>query len=407
MLNVEFHLKNGKVIVAQGVRQDDEVVGMMQDVSAVKTLENQLRHAQKMESLGILAGGVAHDFNNILCGIILPAEMALEMVEPDEEVHEELEMILESGQRAQNLVTQLLLFSRRGTTQAKNIEVNHVLKGLAQMLKRLLPSAHTLRLTLCQGPCVTRMDASALEQVVTNLVVNARDATPKGGEISLETRLLADEGLIAISVSDDGHGIPKELLKNIFDPFFTTKEVGKGTGLGLSVCYGIVHDAGGEMSVQSTVGEGSCFSVTLPMLREQSSSVASDEVASRGTLPRGEETLVIVSSDETLITVLVRCLKPLGYRVSAFRTPPQTLYFLESSTVSPGLLIIDTDITAESGRDLTAEARLVFPELPALLMSGGGLDSDEMWSVGKRNFFIAKPFTRETFATVVRAAIDG
>jgi PAS domain S-box-containing protein len=404
---LEFSLEDGRSILARGLRKGDIVVGIAQDVSELRNLELQLRHAQKMEALGVLAGGVAHDFNNILCGILLPAEMALDRLNSDHEIRPELEEILTSGQRAQSLVRQLLLFSRQRKMDVQVIEVNSVLLRLERMLKRLLPSRIELRTQLAEGSNATvEIDPSALEQVITNLVVNARDAISQHGVVTVTTEVKdcsrSGERSVVISVSDTGHGIPDAVTRRIFDPFFTTKGAGEGTGLGLSVCHRIVKDAGGKLSLEDSSDLGTCFTVTLPTSEEQSVR----PVSYVDPVPRakGNETVALVEDDDTLRRVLRKLLRSLGYKVEAFCTAQEALSELHS--LNPALLITDSCLPSSSGRELASQARHRIPQLAVLIICGNGSAGLEL-AQDLDDPVLVKPFTKSSFAVAVRQAIEG
>lgn len=407
-IKVEFTLKNGRAMLAIGHHDGARVSGIVQDVSVLRSLEGQLRHSQKLESVGALVGGVAHDLNNILCSILLPAEMATTMVAHDHEVQEDLEAILDSGKRAKALVSQLLRFARRkrkATIQTFN--VNESLTEVSKMLIRLLPSNVTLTTDLCEKTCMVRMDPSAFEQIVTNLVVNARDAMPRGGEIGLRTCCSDYEGgKVCVEVSDTGEGISNEIIDKVFEPFFTTKEVGRGTGLGLSVCQGIVREANGEITVDTSLGVGTRFRVALPPAptkpRRKNSPLANSTE-----LPKGRERVLLVEDDGKLRRTLVRLLTSLGYTVESFSSGEDALlYRPDSSESTPDILLLDVSLPRIDGRELACEMRLSFPNLPVILISGAELTQRGTWLVGARNYFLAKPFTRQALAEKLREALS-
>ena len=404
---MEFCLKDGRALLARGRSDGTVISGIVQDVSVVRGLEGQLRHSQKLESIGALVGGVAHDLNNILCSILLPAEMAASMVEQEHPVQEDLEAILDSGKRAKSLVGQLLRFSRRKKATTKTFDINESLTEVSKMLVRLLPSKVALAMELCEESCPVRMDPSAFEQVVTNLVVNARDAMPDVGEIRIRTsRSDRSDGTVCLEVSDTGEGISEDVLDRIFEPFFTTKEVGRGTGLGLSVCQGIVREADGEMSVETSCGEGTRFRVTLPLNSALVHS-RSSRTSRVDRLPKGHERVLLVEDDRRLRRTLVRLLTSLGYRVDSYSAGEQALLHRPGpGCEAPDILLLDVSLPRIDGRELASEMRLLFPDLPVLLVSGAELLQSGSWLVGRKNYFLAKPFTRQALAKKLREALS-
>ena len=404
---MEFSLKDGRILLARGRSDGACISGIVQDVSVVRGLEGQLRHSQKLESIGALVGGVAHDLNNILCSILLPAEMAASMVEQDHPVQEDLEAILDSGKRAKALVSQLLRFSRRKKATIKTFNLNESLTEVSKMLVRLLPSRVTLAMDLCEEPCLVRMDPSAFEQVVTNLVVNARDAMPDVGEIRIRTsRSDRSDGTVCLKVSDTGEGISEDILDKIFEPFFTTKEVGRGTGLGLSVCQGIVREADGELAVETSHGEGTCFRVTLPL-----ATIHLHPRSSRSSrldkLPKGRERVLLVEDDRRIRRTLVRLLTSLGYTVDSYSGGEEALSRCYGpDKEAPDILLLDVSLPRIDGRELASEIRMSLPHLPVLLISGAEVLQSGTWLVGERNYFLAKPFTKHALATKLREALS-
>ena len=289
-------------------------------------LEAQLAQAQKMESVGRLAGGVAHDFNNLLTVINLYSDMALRSLEPDNPLRQDLEEIRRAGDRAAQLTRQLLIFSRRQPLEMRTLNLNEVLQGLAKMLPRLLGEDILLQMKLAPDLGYIHADPGQIEQVVVNLAVNARDAMSEGGQLTLETvnttldklflRLHSgvEEGeYIMLAVSDTGVGMTEEVKAHLFEPFFTTKGPGKGTGLGLATVYGIVKQHRGHIWVYSEPGLGSTFKVYLPRVEAGPAATSRSEEATA--LPRGSETVLVVEDEPAVRSVAVRVLSGLGYQV--------------------------------------------------------------------------------------------
>ena len=277
-----------------------------------KTLEEQLRQAQKMEAIGRLAGGVAHDFNNLLTVITGFAHLAQGQL-PPEEVALQLREIEKAAERAAGLTKQLLAFSRKQVLQCRRLDLNAVVNGAEEMLRRLIGENIALVTVLSSGISKVKADRGQLEQVIINLVVNARDAMPTGGRLIIETRQLSVEATgaphgvatgsyVVLSVSDTGHGMDSETVSHIFEPFFTTKELGKGTGLGLSTVYGIVEQSGGKLTVESKPRKGSVFRVYLPAADHQADDGVDELIAGRGASRTGT---VLVVEDETSLRQLI------------------------------------------------------------------------------------------------------
>ncbi len=382
-------------------------------------LEEQLRQAQKMDAIGQLAGGVAHDFNNILAMIILQAELTGETPHLPPLAVEGLGQIRAAAERAANLTRQLLLFSRRQVTQLRDLDVNEAVTNLARMLQRILGADVHLQLHLHSGPLPTRADAGMLDQVLMNLSVNARDAMPAGGQLRLETKSqFVDETLarqhadatpgnfVCVSVSDTGCGIPLDVLPHIFEPFFTTKEAGRGTGLGLAIVFGIVKQHRGWIRVATEPGRGSSFEVFLPSSLQELSG-ASAAVAR--TAPRGGSETILLAEDEPTVRMLTRMiLERRGYRVLEAANGPEAVVLWDQHRDEIALLFTDLVMPGGmTGIQLVQRLRHEQPRLKILMTSGYSAEiaGTELEPRPGDNF-LQKPCAPERLLETVRQCLD-
>ena len=382
------------------------------------TLDEQLRQAQKMESVGQLAGGVAHDFNNILTGISGYTELALERLDPASPMREDLAEVLRLSKRAAELTRQLLAFSRRQMLEQQVLNINDMIADTAKMLKRVLSENIDLQFVPAPNLGNVRADPMQLEQVLMNLAINARDAMPAGGKLTIETanvELDADYAghhvsvipgrYVMMAVSDTGHGMDAATQSHLFEPFFTTKEKGKGTGLGLATAYGIVKQHGGNIWVYTEPGNGATFKVYLPRAEEAAS--AAKPAADPG-MSRGEETILIVEDEPAVRAVAERALKARGYALLTASNAEQAESLFSEHPERISLLLTDVVLPGINGRMLYDRLKSKKPDLKVLYMSGytdnaivhqGTLDT----SVA----FMQKPFTVEMAARKVRQVLDG
>jgi hypothetical protein len=394
--------------------------GLYTDVTERKRLEEQFLQAQRMEGLGRLAGGIAHDFNNLLTVISGYTERVLEELPAESPVRPHVEEILAAGKRAAALTRQLLAFSRRQVFKPVPVDLNRILAGLHTMLERLVGDDVELVTAGAPNLWSVNADAGQIEQVVVNLVVNGRDAMPRGGRITIETaNVQLDESYarshlqakagphVLLSVSDTGHGMSPEVRKHLFEPFFTTKEQGKGTGLGLSTVHGIVRQSGGHVEVYSEPNMGSVFKVYLPA----SSVAAAAEPASAppaGGAPRGTETVLIAEDSDTVRRLAREILEAYGYTVLTARDGYEAFKICEDFAGPIHLLLADAVMPSVSGPELADFALALRPELKILYMSGYSEKIvEEPRLLGPGRAFLQKPFSVDSLVRKVRDVLDG
>jgi signal transduction histidine kinase len=388
------------------------------DVTKRRQLESQLHQSQKMQAVGQLAGGIAHDFNNVLSIILGFGSVVLASLEPDDPNHESVAQMVQAGERAALLTRQLLAFSRKQRVVPRILDLTEVLRDMKAMVGRLVGEDVLVELRPAPEQCRVRIDPAQMQQVVMNLVVNARDAMPLGGRLTLETSTAwLDEAFARqhvgvspgphalLTVADTGTGIPPDVLPRIFEPFFTTKDVNRGTGLGLATVYAIVSGAGGLVQAVSEVGSGATFKVFLP-----SADGVPDDLASRQTSPaRGNGERILVVEDEPGVRDLVqRALEPLGYTVFVARDPVEGYERAAALGDELGLLITDVVMPRGSGPELARRLLATRPSLRVLYISGYTTDAvAERGGPHEGGAFLAKPFTAPALAHAVRAILDG
>jgi len=398
--------------------ESDSVEVMVEDVTERQRLERQFRQAQKMEAVGQLAGGVAHDFNNLLTVIGGYVDLLQENPRLDGPMRRDLTDIRSATDRAASLTRQLLAFSRRQMLQPVVLDLNEVIVDLRKMLERVIGEDVHLLTKLHPALGRVRADPGQIEQVLINLVVNARDAMPGGGKLTLETtnveldedysrrHVAAEPGAyVMFSVSDDGSGMDEETRSRIFEPFFTTKERGKGTGLGLSTVFGIVKQTGGFIWVYSELGQGTTFKIYLPRV---------DEPASRVELSRAEkdalvgtETILLVEDEESLRTLAARILGQCGYRVLTATEAAEALVLSQRHEGPIHLMVTDVVMPQTSGPELAKRLGILRPEMKVLYMSGYAENGIVHHGVLQEDAsFLQKPFDRKSLARKVRKVLD-
>jgi PAS domain S-box-containing protein len=373
----------------------------LRDVTERKTLEDQLRQAQKMEAVGQLAGGIAHDFNNLLTAILGSAELLLADTPEHDPRHQDLQAISRSAHRAAALVRQLLAFSRKQIMQPSVLDLNSIVGDMQPMLRRLLGDGVALRLDLDPGLGPVSADAGQLQQVLINLTANARDAMPDGGTLTISTAN-ANGPHVALIVRDTGVGMDDAVLARLFEPFFTTKELGRGTGLGLASVYGIVRQSGGHIQASSRPGEGSTFTVYLP--RAETPHAAETVGVAAGAAPGGTETLLVVEDEDAVRHLLCRVLRARGYQVLEARHAEAALQVARSAGRPIDLLVSDISMPGLGGRELADRLAASNPGLRVLFISGyAGEAAADAFPGGCG--LLEKPFTADQLARRVRDAL--
>ena len=378
-----------------------------------RRLEQQLLASQRLEAVGRLAGGVAHDFNNVLTAVLGSTELLLLDTPPGAANREELEIIREAATHAQDLIRQLLAFSSRQALKPVVLDVNHLVKNVGKMLRRLI--GENIELTTEPAPDVDSVcaDPGQLEQVLVNLVVNARDAMPQGGRLTIATaNLTVAEGAallppgryVVLRVTDTGTGMDAATVERAFEPFFTTKPHGKGSGLGLATVYGIVRQSGGHVEVESVPGAGTTFRIHLPRVED----VAEQGAASTAATPaRGVETVLVVEDDERVRTLARKALEQAGYRVLVAAGGKEALAAAEGHDGPIDLLMTDVVMPEMSGRTLTRRLTQRHPDLKVLYMSGYSDEDIAQHGVFEAGIaFIKKPFTPSVLTKKLREVLD-
>jgi PAS domain S-box-containing protein len=405
-------------LTSRALFRDDHLVGLtnvLVDTTEQHEAEEKLRASQKMEAVGRLAGGVAHDFNNLLSVIGSYTDLAIEALGPEDPVRGDLEEVRRAATRAEQLTRQLLAFSRRQVLQPKATSLAELARGLEKMLGRLIGEDVQLVLELDEGAALTLADPGQLEQVVMNLVVNARDAMPDGGRVTIATRE-ADVGprraaalglsagrYVELAVADTGAGMDAATRARIFEPFFTTKGLGKGTGLGLSTVYGIVAQSGGGIEVESAPGRGTTFRVLLP--RHLAGRPEPTDARAAPTSARGCETVLVVEDEAAVRDIARRILQHAGYRVLTAGSPGEALRVAETRGAEIRLVVTDVVMPGMNGRELATRVGPLCPSAGVLFMSGYTDESIERHGVLGENF-LPKPFTARALCAKVRDVLD-
>jgi PAS domain S-box-containing protein len=391
--------------------------GTLIDMTQRRSLESQLQQSQRMESLGMLAGGVAHDFNNLLTVINGYSAMQLESVPANTPVHHYATEIKSAAERAAALTRQLLAFSRQQVMEERTVNLNSLVRDFEKFLRRLIGEDIEVRSSLHQGLGTVRVDAGQMEQVLMNLVVNARDAMPTGGAITIETSNIdldpatlerplpvAPGPYVRLSVTDTGTGIAEQVLPHIFEPFFTTKALGKGTGLGLATTYGIVQQSRGYIDVQSKPGAGARFDVYLPRLAKAASSTGPEKPTQAA---RGAEGILLIEDNQPLRTMAKTLLESYGYSVFTLEDPSQLDSFCEIHSGRIDLLLTDVVLPRMSGTEVAKRVSAIIPRVKVLYISGypthALLDRSLLDATGA---YLQKPFPPALLAAKVREVLD-
>lgn len=386
-----------------------------QQVRSLRETEHQLRHSQKMEAIGRLASGVAHDFNNVLTVVLLNCDIVGYDVTNPENVQSSVQEIRMAGERAAAITRQLLTFSRKHVVHPSVVDVNRVVGALEKMLRQIVGKRVAFSVAPAPRAHAVFMDAGQLEQVLVNLAVNARDAMPDGGNLVIETSNVRfggetvngrrmDGDYVMIAVSDSGVGMDQETLGRIFEPFFTTKEAGKGTGLGLSTTFGIIKEAGGHIWVYSEPGHGTTFKIYLPKFAD----APVDTAKSTAELPvDGTETILLVEDDGQVRTAAQGILEKAGYRVIEAKSVDDAIRIASSNELLIDLLLTDVVMPKMTGVDLAEVLQKSLPRLKVLCMSG--FTDESLYRHGMQDLglaFVQKPLTRDGLLTKIRQVLD-
>lgn len=418
-------LKANAMVIRDDAGKAVRMIGINRDITdrrradeENKKLQNQLQQAQKMEAVGHLAGGVAHDYNNMLGVILGHAEMALEGLDNDHPLSNDLKIIQDAAQRSADITRQLLAFARKQTIAPRMTDINPSVEGMLRMLQRLIGENIALVLKPGYGLWKVKIDASQLDQIIANLCVNARDAISDVGTITIETsNCVFDEeyckknvfftagDYVLLTVSDTGCGMDNATLEHIFEPFFTTKNIGKGSGLGLATVYGIVKQNNGFINAYSELGQGTTFKVYLPRYISNTDQDEIKEVAKP--VKGGTETILLVEDEPTILDMTTKMLQRLGYSVIAMGSPGKAIQAVEDSGVKIHLLITDLVMPEMNGKELSEKLLLRQPELQILFMSGytanviahSGVLDDGV-------YFLQKPFSKKDLAAKIRMTLD-
>jgi PAS domain S-box-containing protein len=407
-----------EVSLTQGIWYgQDVVVAVVRDVSERKRMEARLNESQKLESLGQLAGGVAHDTNNMLGVILGYTELLLETAPDGSALRQDLEQIRKASLSSASLIRQLLAFARRQPIQPVVTDLNILLENTQQMLRRLVGEQYQMVWKPAPGIGLTRIDPSQLEQILTNLCLNARDAIQPGQCITIATgHAEVDEtyarfhpdahpgSFVTLTVSDNGCGMSPEVQARIFEPFFTTKEIGHGTGLGLAMVYGVVRQNDGFISVYSHPGAGTTFNLHFPLLQE---SQAGQELAAEKAVPLGHESILLVEDEEALLALGSRLLEEAGYRVTAVTDPFEALRLAMDPAQPIDLLATDLVMPGLNGRELRDQVLMLRPGLPTLFLSGYPAGTITLGDIPTPGLgYLQKPFSRGDLLRKVREVLD-
>jgi|GEM_PF-5411877 len=390
--------------------------GVVTDITERKGLEEQLHQAQKMEAIGTLAGGIAHDFNNMLTAVMGYTGLALQMLPPDSPVRPDIEGVERIAQRGANLVRQLLAYARRQIIEPKVINLNDILLDTSQMLKRLISEDIELVILPTAAPNQINIDPGQFEQVLFNLVINARDAMPDGGKLIIQTQnsFLSEEycrqnpevlpgHYVLLTVTDTGIGITDEVKERLFEPFFTTKEVGKGSGLGLATCIGIIKQNKGHITVESALNEETTFNIYLPLAEKKGTEPI--QKSQKDCFPRGTETILLVEDEEMVRELAWRTLEQQGYKILQAGNGEEALRVIQKQNDDPvHLLLTDIVMPQMGGMELAEAVKINHPHMKVLFITGY---SDKALAQSTAKNFLQKPFSPTVLACKVREVLDG
>ncbi|MBV8050057.1 MAG: response regulator [Acidobacteriaceae bacterium] len=389
--------------------------GVLYDITEYKHLEEQLRHSQKMEAVGQLAGGVAHDFNNLLMIIRAHGERILNRLAPDKDTYKDAAEIKNAVDRATGLTRQLLAFSRKQVLQPRVLDINGIVKDVGRMLQRLLGENIHVDVIAASALPHIKFDQGQIEQVILNLALNARDAMPHGGQLTIETQAMqitesaepapvAPGRYVLLKVTDTGTGMEEETQRHIFEPFFSTKELGKGTGLGLASVYGVVKQSGGSVSFTSRLGHGTTFVVYLP--ETEKLELPDEQQPATLLRPKASETILVVEDEHEIRDMVTEYLQQHGYAVLHAQNGREALNIAQRYKGLIHLLITDVVMPELGGRELANEIRELRPRTKVLFTSGYLDGNIESTSVEQGAALLQKPFALSVLASKVREVLD-
>ena len=421
---IELITKSGSTLHVEAngslIEYDNKIVDLVivRNITERKRLENQLLQAQKMESIGRLAGGIAHDFNNMLTAIMGNAELALMSMSQDNPIYNDIIEIKTTTERAANLTRQLLAFSRRQIIEPRVLNLNEVILDMNKMLRRLIGENIELVTIPHESLWLVKIDPSQIEQVLTNIIINARDAMPGGGKLIIETaNVMLDEeyaeshpdivigNYVLLAISDTGVGMDTETLTQIFEPFFTTKEKGKGTGLGLATCYGIIKQNDGYINAYSELGHGTTFKIYLPAVPEGTQETNTTSIDTNQL--RGTETILVVEDEPSVRQVITRNLSKYGYSVLETANGEDALRLVDEFKSAIQLILTDVVMPRMGGKALVERLKKKLPNIKVLFMSGYTDNSIvHLGIVDPGIEFIQKPFYSGDLLKKVRYVLD-
>jgi signal transduction histidine kinase/HAMP domain-containing protein len=387
------------------------------DITGRKRMEKELLQSQKLEALGGLAAGIAHDFNNLLTVILGSSNLSLIKLRHKTEIRNELEQIIQASLRASNLTKQLLLFSKKQVTETKLIDLNKLILDLYKMLERIIGEQIEFSTDISHEPSIIKANPGQIEQVIVNMVINARDAMSDKGKLVIETLNTKlnktnngsaspgdAEDFAVLKISDNGIGISDEVKKRIFEPYYTTKEVGKGTGLGLATSYGIITAAGGKIDIESEPGKGTTFIIYIPRINIEYEKL--DYETSHISLPRGSETILLVEDDNFVLDIISEILQDNGYKVLVANHPDSALSIARQELENIDLIITDMVMPYMTGEEISSLIKVEKPDLKVLFMSGYTENDSLKNKVITGNDFIQKPFSPEDLLVKVNSMLS-